>query len=176
MLKNSGINTPSGIEYNLFLTVDTTNDQKTFPGWIDIRLSQIHLWLLGADVAPDPAGRKLLSVQLIHSGEDDIQDGKGDHHRFSHDPVTIQFEYDARHVDTIAHAVSKHVFSKQQIQDDHYIGDSATKSSIAALGPFTTWRVRLRESANQGLNLQGLREAYFEFRGTSRSSQYRSER
>lgn len=174
MLKNSGTNTPNGMEYNLLLAVHTTNDQDTFQGRIDIRLSQIRLWLLGADVSPDPSGRKLLSVQLIHSGEDDIQDEQGNDHKFSHDQVTIEFDYDSGKVDSIAHAISDYVFSKQQIQDDHYIGDNATKSSIAALGPFTTWRVRVRERTNRGLNLQGLREAYLEFRGTSRSGQYRS--
>ena len=167
-LKNSGTKTSNGMEYNLFLTIDPVTDQNTFQARIDIRLSQIRLWLIGADVAPEPAGRKLLSVQLIHSGDDDIQDERGTEHKFSHDPVAIRFDYDAGKVATADDAVSRHVFSRQQIQDDHYIGDNVTKSSIAALGPYTTWRVRVLESANRGLDLRGLREAYLEFRGTSR--------
>lgn len=167
-LKNSGTMTPNGMEYNLFLTIDPIIDQNTFQARIDIRLSQIRLWLIGADVAPEPTGRKLLSIQLIHSGDDDIQDERGIEHKFSHDPVAIRFDYDAGKVASADDALSRHVFSRQQIQDDHYIGDSVTKSSIAALGPYTTWRVRVLESANRGLDLRGLKEAYLEFRGTSR--------
>lgn len=171
-LKNSGTKDSKGkMEYNLWVNVDTELDRTTFRDGIDIRLSQVRLWLLGVDVKEDNVERKLASVQLIHLGEEVIQDAYMKNHALSHDRVTIQFDYDAGKVHTIDDMSTKYVFSKQQIQDDHYIGTKATDSSIAALGPFTMWRVRLRESANAGLDLKGLHDAYLEFHGTSRVNQ-----
>ncbi|KAI9932574.1 hypothetical protein ASPWEDRAFT_730450 [Aspergillus wentii DTO 134E9] len=114
--------------------------------------------------------QKLLSIELIHTGEDTIQDIHQSAFRFSHEQVIIGFDYDVTKVKSLNEACTANVFSKQNIQDDHYIGDMAGKNSIAALGPFTTWRLSVStDRTNKGLDMSGVTEAYLEFRGTSRA-------
>lgn len=80
-------------------------------------------------------------------------------------------DYDAAKVATLDDARSEHVWSRQTIQNDHHIGDTAGKSSIAAIGPFTMWKVVVPTgTVNQGLRMEGVKKAYLEFRGTSRSA------
>lgn len=168
-LKKNVVHSNSGTHHVAYIRLDPKSDRDTFKDDIDIRLSQVRLWLLGVDMSPDERGRKLLSIQLIHMGEDLIQDNYMNTFQFSHDPVTITFEYDVALVSNIKQAPGKAVFSEQNLQDDHYIGDTSGTNSIAALGPFTTWKLSVKVDSNKNLNMQGLKEAYLEFRGSSRS-------
>ncbi|KAL2012685.1 hypothetical protein VTN00DRAFT_210 [Thermoascus crustaceus] len=173
MLKTGSIVSPTtgSREYSTFINIDPDGTNHPFGDYIDIRLSQVRLWLLGVDRDTDASGRKLLNVILIHLGIETIKDDRRQNFDFSHDNVQISFDYDAAKVVTLDDARSEYVWSRQTIQNDHYIGDTAGKSSIAAIGPFTTWKVVIPTgTVNQGLRMEQVKKAYLEFRGTSRSA------
>ncbi|KAJ5360022.1 hypothetical protein N7517_009213 [Penicillium concentricum] len=161
--------TSSDSGYTTYLRLNPATYTE-FGDRIDIRLSEVRLWMLGVNLDADVTGRKILSVELIHTGEDIIQDTHRKDLKFSHDQVTIGFDYDVSKVTNLNEARTKNVFSKQNIQNDHYIGDKAGKNSIAALGPFTTWRLSVNtDRTNKELDMSGVTRAFLEFRWTSRA-------
>ncbi|XHG07689.1 hypothetical protein AWENTII_010824 [Aspergillus wentii] len=103
-------------------------------------------------------GRKLLSIQLNNLGDEVIQDIHRKRFSFSHEPVTIDFDYDSGKVLTPEQAVSTVLFTRQNIQNGHYICDRVDKSTTAPLGPFTTWRISIEsdDKVNPGLILDGV--------------------
>ncbi|KAE8141026.1 hypothetical protein BDV38DRAFT_238514 [Aspergillus pseudotamarii] len=137
----------------------------TFGNQVDIRLQQVRLWLPGAELQPDSAGPKLLKVYLTHLGEEIIQDRDHSNLTFLHDRVTVIFEYDPARVLSAGDISSDHVFNVQSLEGTHYNNTPAGQGSIAAIGPFAWWKV---DVPGGDVNLDGVTEAYLEFRGTSR--------
>lgn len=175
MLKQSrALPDSRGREHTLDIRISPQADRETFESRIDIRLSQIRLWLPGVKMRAKE-GRKLLLIRLIHLGDEVIRDrgsnGPKDFY-FNHDPVTINFGYDSTNVATREQATSDVVFGQQSIQNDHYIGGTIDKPRLALLGPFTTWRISIEtdQYVNPELDLSGVTEAFLEFHGTHRPS------
>ncbi|KJK65722.1 hypothetical protein P875_00022143 [Aspergillus parasiticus SU-1] len=147
-----------------------------FAGRADIRLNQVRLWLFPVTLdASDGLGRKFLSIQLIHTGNEMILDDDDTSYKFTHDAVYIDFEYNVDNIKELPDIQGAEVRGEQQIQGDHTMGTSTGKSAVAALGPFTKWQVMIKTSnvINKGLNLDNLKEAHMEFWGTNRPSRVR---
>lgn len=108
-------------------------------------------------------------VNITHTGDETFQDTFRQKLEFSHDTVNIQFEYDTAKVKTSNDFTSKVVFSRQGIETNWSGGDTKpTESTIAAIGPFTTWNFVIRESENPGLQMDEISEAWVEFWGANR--------
>ncbi|KAE8153966.1 hypothetical protein BDV25DRAFT_136336 [Aspergillus avenaceus] len=160
-----------GEEYSVLIHLSPDTDSSIFRGAVDVRLSQVRLWLFGADLSADDFGNKHLSVDLVHMGREVILDENRTEHHFSHDRVVIRFECDISGLEKLEDAVSTRVLNRQCIESDHFIGDGVGASSIAALGPFATWKVSIpTRNVNPGLNMEGLSMAYLEFHVSSRSA------
>ncbi|KAE8327943.1 hypothetical protein BDV39DRAFT_204346 [Aspergillus sergii] len=147
-----------------------------FAGRDDIRLNPVRLWLFPITLdASDGPGRKFLSIQLIHTGNEMILDDDDTSYNFTHDAVYIDFEYNVDNIKELPDIQGAEVRGEQQIQGDHTMGTSTGKSAVAALEPFTKWQVIIKTSnvINKGLNLDNLQEAYMEFWGTNRPSRIR---
>ncbi|KAF7624820.1 hypothetical protein AFLA_001702 [Aspergillus flavus NRRL3357] len=117
-----------------------------FAGRADIRLNQVRLWLFPVTLdASDGLGRKFLSIQLIHTGNETILDDDDTSYKFTHDAVYIDFEYNVDNIKELPDIQGAEVRVEQQIQD-HTMGTSTGKSAVAALGPFTKWQVMIKTS------------------------------
>ena len=46
-----------------------------------------------------------------------------------------------------------------------FTGGKPTEESVAPIGPFSRWRIQVRERENAGLNLSTVTAAYMEFCG-----------
>ncbi|KAJ5517062.1 hypothetical protein N7527_008622 [Penicillium freii] len=159
--------TVSGIEkYIAIIRLDPVTTHHIFGNHVDIRLRQVRLWLPGVDCKKDYTGHKKLTVDLIHMGDETIQNDNRQDIYFAHDRVQISFYYYVDQVSKIEEATSDKVFGTQQIEDSFTL--SGNKSDIAAIGPFATWKMVISSENNEGLNMEGVREAFLEFRGTSR--------
>ncbi|KJK66773.1 hypothetical protein P875_00127901 [Aspergillus parasiticus SU-1] len=159
--------------HRLFVDLDPLKDQDTFGGHADIRLSEIRLWLLGATV--DNTGSrsdrpKSLSINLQHMGKETIEDPARNRFFFSHETVALSFEYRVDEVPDFNHARTSAVQSKQNLGSDHHIGSTVDKNTLASIGPFATWKILVicGGGMNPGLNMDGVTEAFLEFRGSSR--------
>ncbi|KAE8154619.1 hypothetical protein BDV25DRAFT_135787 [Aspergillus avenaceus] len=157
-------------DYTTFVTVDPDRTANIFRDWVDIRLEEVRVWLFGVKLPDsDPAGRKLLSFHITHPGDESIIDTLDQKREFSHDPLNVQFVYDASKVNSIKDIPGDAVFTRADLEHDFGIGGIPKESSRAPLGPFTTWRLRVSQKANPGIDMSGLEEAYIEFRGSNRS-------
>ncbi len=96
-------------------------------------------------------------VFLTHLGRDIIVTDKDKPMDFVHDPIRFQFRY----IPSMADKGEK--FSKDTDTSD---GDLTIriKDEYALLGPFTSWRIECWE--HQDVDMSGVTEAYFEFRGS----------
>lgn len=160
---------PGQIVHSALISIPET--VSPFAGRADIRLNQVRLWLFPVELDnSDGLGRKFLSIQLIHMGNERILNEQGTPFEFSHDSVYIDFEYNTVNINELPDIRNAEVRGDQQIQGDHTLGTSAGKNSIAALGPFSKWQISIRTSdtLNTGLNLKNLKEAHLEFWGTNR--------
>ncbi|KAJ4079280.1 hypothetical protein NW760_015224 [Fusarium oxysporum] len=158
-------------EHSALVNIDPKSPHP-FRNYTDIRLRQVRLWLVGADCTPNESGKKLVTASLIQMGDETIQNQYMEDLSFSHDHVQISFEYFADEVLTREQALYASVNVRQEIEKYHYIGARADNSSIAAIGPFATWKIVLpvTQNTNQGLNISKVKDAFFEFRGTSQSA------
>lgn len=58
----------------------------------------------------------------------------------------------------------KKINARIMIQKD-FTGGKPTKDFVAPTGPFSEWRIQIRESENKGLDLSGVADGYIEFWG-----------
>lgn len=146
-------------------------------GRADIRITQVRLWLAGVVVDEDDTHRRLLQVEIAHTGDETFEDSNHSQFHFAHDLVNIQFSYDTAKAQTIEEFDSKVVFGKQGIESNWSGGDQKpTATSFAAIGPFTNWRFAIKEAENTGLDMRHVTEAYIEFSGANRPFSTKSRR
>lgn len=151
--------------YGVFLTFTPDDSPSVFAAMANVRLSQVRFWLIGAAVQPQSnLNRELLTVEIEHLGQETLVAPSGQSFNFNHDAVNLQFIYDTASVSSIQDCGPSIVFSTEEIEQD-YTGGQPTQSSIAPLGPFTTWRVQIKETENFGLDLSKVTEGYMEFCG-----------
>ncbi|KNG85207.1 hypothetical protein ANOM_008083 [Aspergillus nomiae NRRL 13137] len=145
-------------------------------GRADVRLEEVRFWLVGASVRPDGLGRQRILVHIEHLGPEVFEDDNHDRLEFSHDMLTIPFEYDAARVSSTKDLTSRAMLSQQNALRGSWTGGLKREEagSIAAVGPFATWRLVVRESENPELDMSKVASAHVEFRGANRSFKYTS--
>ncbi|KAB8261279.1 hypothetical protein BDV32DRAFT_148546 [Aspergillus pseudonomiae] len=160
--------------YTVFIPLNFHNSQGIFGDSIDVRLQEVRVWVFGAEIAKiDENGHRKLTIQVTHLGNETIYDEERAPFDFEHDSTEVQFAYHVDLVPSIREANWEAIFSAGGLEHDFVLGGQPVKSSRAPLGPFTTWRLQIREKdANPGIKMQGVHEVWLEFRGSNRSSKY----
>lgn len=74
-------------------------------------------------------------------GYEIIQDSSGTRFCFSHDSVTLRFEYRVDEIPDKTHALTSAVQNEQRLSSHHYMGPTEDKITLASLGPFATWKI-----------------------------------
>ncbi|KAL4779971.1 hypothetical protein BJX76DRAFT_361304 [Aspergillus varians] len=159
--------------------VSITLQPKSLPfggGRADVRLNEVRLWLVGAKVNPDGQGRQRVTAHIRHMGDDVFEDESDKQFPFSHDMMTIPFEFDAAKVNHMRDMTADAKLNRANAIQDQWTGNQSRKDTsmncVAAVGPFATWRLELRESDNAGLDMEKVTSAHIEFRGANRSFTY----
>jgi len=150
--------------YTAVLSFD--ENSPLFQGKSNIRLSQVRLWLIGATCTPDAESRQLLTVEIQQMGLETICAPNRKLFHFDHEPVSLQFQYNAADIATIADCTADRIFSTEAIEKD-YAGGKWSETTNAPIGPLATWRLYVKESANPGLQMTGVTAAFLEFCGRS---------
>ncbi|KAE8155237.1 hypothetical protein BDV25DRAFT_167697 [Aspergillus avenaceus] len=153
--------------------VSISLEPKAMPfggGRADVRLSEVRLWLVGASVDSDGLKRQRLLVHIQHMGDDVFEDANEERFAFTHDMVSIPFEYDVAKVKSKDDFTHEAKLNRANALQGAWTGDRERKdSTIAAIGPFATWNLVVRESENPGLNMANVKSAHIEFCGANRS-------
>jgi hypothetical protein len=158
------VNNVYGVVLNFDALTMSHTAGTTFGGRANVRLNQVRVWLLGAKVSTDQSGRKPLMVEINQSGNETILDPSNTAYSFSHDPVNIQFTYDATNVKTLQDCSTSVVLGTESIQND-FTGGKPTEDSMGPIGPFSQWRIQVKASENAGLDMSGVTAGYMEFWG-----------
>jgi hypothetical protein len=136
-----------------------------FAGRANIRLDLVRLWLIGATVSADQTGARPISVVITQLGSEMMQNDRRVSFNFQHDAVAMLFEFDSEGVTSLADCNDSRVLNRQFLAN-YYVGQGSPQdSSIAAIGPWSTWTFEIRKSENKGLDMSGLTDAYIEFGG-----------
>ncbi|KAF3912482.1 hypothetical protein ABW20_dc0105091 [Dactylellina cionopaga] len=135
---------------------------------LNIRLSEVRVWLIGvqSSIEKDPEGNQPFNLSVTQSGTETIQDTAGNEIKFTHDPVTVTFEYYCNRVKKYQDCLRKNMWSIQGMGGD-FDGVTHNKDTTAPIGPYSDWTIKIKSegSMNPGLNLDNVTEAYFEFAG-----------
>ena len=131
---------------------NTPEANSPFYSKTNVRLRKARPWVTGATVAANPAGKSVLTVEIIHGGDEDIVDPNNKVSHFSHEPIVKNFQFDTK-----TRVISQDADFDQPGHETHY----------AAPGPFTKWKVRIDPDYNTGLDMSGLESLTIEFCGTN---------
>ncbi|KAF3040477.1 hypothetical protein E8E12_005139 [Didymella heteroderae] len=137
----------------------------------NVRLHQVRFWITNAATRADDTDRQLLSVNLTHTGTERIVSSSGTSFKFTHAPVDIGFAFDCRGVTSIKATKASLIHGTQSIEGDYKGATPATANSVAPLGPYTIWKITIKEQENPGLDLSRADAMYFEFCGRSKPFQ-----
>lgn len=144
-------------------------DSSAFRRMVNVRLTQVRPWLLGAKVKADTSNETVLVVRVTHMGDEIMLDSPRKLHEFSHEPVNFTIRYNCAKVTDLDTSNYQAVLSEQNIQSNYgYTGGAGgapLPTSIAAIGPFATWQIEILEDDNEGLDLYGLSQVVIEFYG-----------
>ncbi|KAJ5359330.1 uncharacterized protein N7496_011743 [Penicillium cataractarum] len=152
--------------YGVDIGFSASDPPSIFSGMANIRLSQVRVWLPNAKVSPDASNRQLLMVEITHLGTETIlSPSSGTPTTFSHDPVTLQFQYNATNITSIQQCTSSVVMNSESIEQDYTGEGTPGVDTLASLGPFATWSIQIKASENAGLDLSAVNSAYVEFWG-----------
>jgi hypothetical protein len=129
----------------------------------NIRLSQVRVWLLGAQVDAGTSG-KIMTVNIQHMGEESIWSSITKKEiAFSHVPIHLMFRYwMTADITDVSQCNGKIAFGHQDMKS--YFGGRVDESSVAPIGPFAKWKITVSKEQNPGLQME-LKEAYIEFCG-----------
>lgn len=136
---------------------------SSFDQTANIRLSQVRVWIIGAQVDP-VAKRKIMTVDIQHLGEESIWSSTtGREVVFSHVPIRLRCRYDmTTEITDVTQCNGTIVVGRQDMKS--YFGGPLDESSVAPIGPFAKWRITVRTDSNPGLKMD-LKEVYLEFCG-----------
>ncbi len=144
---------------------DDSQDLALFAGCANIRVDKVRLWLMGVSVSADDTGAKPITVVITQLGSETMQNDRRATFNFKHDSVTIPFKFDSNGVTSLKDCTDKKIL-EDQFMANYYLGlDSPRDTSIAAIGPWSTWTFELRQSEHKDLDMTGLTDAYIEFGG-----------
>ncbi|KAL3468737.1 hypothetical protein BJX99DRAFT_265867 [Aspergillus californicus] len=156
-------------DHTAYIRIDPHKTTEIFRDWVDIRLQEVRIWLFGVEIPQaDAAGRKLLSIQVTHGGDETIVDTRTKSKAFAHDLLHAQFAYDTAKVSGIHDVPGQSVFTNADLEHEFGIGVVPKETSLAPLGPFARWKLKITQKANPGIRMENLREGYIEFRGSNR--------
>ncbi len=133
-------------------TNTTGRDESEFSGMANVRVSKVRVWLDGVKTDNDE-----LRLEITHTGEEHIADKMGEVFRFVHEPVKKMLSY----------TISSKVPNEEAdfcVEQQTSFGDLAL---YAALSPFTTWHIEVKEHQNKNLDLSGVTDIQLEFHGTN---------
>ena len=119
-----------------------------FANCADVRLTKVRFYAEGATT-----GDNVLMVSLAHTGGETLVDTNDLAHSFSHNELHFKFQ---------------HNYSTAEILTDGNLSDVAS-GQYALPGPFTTWKVEIKDTYNDNLELSDVTSARFEFWGWSKS-------
>ena len=144
---------------------DDFDSQPLFVGRANIRLDRVRLWLIGATVEANMSGAREIDVVITQMGSETIENDRRKAFKFQHDSVAISFHFDSNGIDSLQDCTDDRVLNTQFLEN-YYVGHGNPKNtSIAAIGPWSTWTFEVRQRENKGLNMKTLTEAYIEFGG-----------
>lgn len=126
---------------------ETTRLDSPFSGYADVRLTDVKLYVEGATVADNS-----LQISLQHMGSETIVDPMNVAHRYTHNPVNLEFQYDLK---------TGKLFSPATIARN-------VEGTYALPGPFCMWRIAISKISNENLDLRGITKSWFEFSGVHR--------
>ena len=119
-----------------------------FSGYADVRLTDVKFYIEGAIVADNS-----LLISLQHMGTEAIVDPMNVAHRYTHNPINLEFQYDLK---------TGKLFSPATIARN-------VEGAYALPGPFSMWRIAISRVSNVDLDLKGMTKAWFEFSGFHRA-------
>ena len=103
----------------------------------NVSLCQLRLWLCNAYIkaADNDSSRRILKVNLCHTGNKTVQKSDDDVFRFAHTPIKISFRYRYGSVDSLQDAKAPAVEVSQVIEGNHQSPtvSAANSSSIPPL-------------------------------------------
>ncbi|KAK6333039.1 hypothetical protein TWF718_010863 [Orbilia javanica] len=171
---------PTGYTVDIELTPDKLSSPSTsgsaamkiFAGKSNVRLSQVRVWLLNVQgKQTDAQGRNPITVHITQLGAESIWDQNGVKYDFTHEAVDMDFEYDFTNVKTVKDCTQDVVMAEQAISNNYIGGGKPGNDSVAAIGPFATWRIQVMMEANPGVKLDQTSAPdlamYIEFWGAS---------
>ncbi|KAG8677662.1 hypothetical protein FPOAC2_03794 [Fusarium poae] len=143
---------------------------RLFAGKYNIRINQVCVWLLNVQgEQPDGRGLNTMTVDITHMGLETFHSPNGSRREFNHDFVNMQFQFEYDKVKTLDDCTGDRVHSRQDITNNYVHGD-VTESSVAAIGPYATWLLKIDTNDNPGINIQGKDiQVFIEFHGASMS-------
>lgn len=142
----------SRIDYSVTVQVPVARkknsiDENVFASNADVRISTIRVYIEGVKTQDD-----ILNVRVEHMGTEQFITVRDVPLTFSHDSIVQDFEYN---------------LATKAISRD--IDMSVDEKTYGLPGPFTTWKITLSPTNNKGLDVSGIRKAWIEFSGYSRS-------
>jgi hypothetical protein len=132
----------------------TTAEQSPFAGMADVRVTLVRAWIDGVKTS---SGQ--VQVRITHTGREQIASAAGAIYTFTHEPVTKLFKY-------VIGGGGGGVIEEANFGCAQTTADDQT-AIYAALGPFTTWQIKVEEADNPGLDLSALTGVRLEFHGTN---------
>ncbi|KAF3935183.1 hypothetical protein ABW20_dc0109483 [Dactylellina cionopaga] len=143
-------------------------DESTFADCANVRATQVRVWLPGAKVNPALVGLPpILTIDMIQYGNETVVPSGWSavpvEVLCNHSGVSFPFVYSIEGVNSIADVATATNTNSQDLTAGAYTGGMATTSVLAPIGPFADWRITVRETANPGLDLSGVQNAYVEF-------------
>jgi hypothetical protein len=109
-------------------------DDPAFAGMANVRIQSVRAWITGLTFSGDD---KSVSINMTHTGKEQIVSTGRDVFAFVHEPVNKLFIYNTE---------------TQEIMEEANFGVEQTKdgasTNYAALGPFTTWHIAIDPDTN----------------------------
>jgi len=132
----------------------TSRAESVFVDMANVRVLLVRVWIDGVKTSDNK-----LAIHLTHNGQEQITSTDGLVFNFSHEPVPKLFKYN--------------IETKEVLQEANFgieqsgIRGATTSTIYAALGPFTTWNIRVVPTDNLDLDLSQVTGVQLEFHGTS---------
>ncbi|KAI9040187.1 uncharacterized protein KD926_008510 [Aspergillus affinis] len=130
----------------IMLLVDVPPTADTFRGKADVRLTKVRFFAPGAKT-----DNHRLEVKLTHTGKETVVNNRLKRFSFTHDPLKVTFRYNTE--------------TNKVHGDDVVDGNIAwpTENDFALPGPFTRWKIEIRNAVNKNMDLSGVQSPYLEF-------------
>src|SRR5262249_54861691 len=127
----------------------TSSAESPFHGKCNVRIMGVRVWLTFAD---ESAYQGEITIDLTHSGPEQIVSQNDDLFSFVHEPIRKTFQY---------------IAATKGIKQEPIFGSLAKDGMYGLVGPFTRWRIQVNPTQNVGLDISTITGATLVFRGAS---------